>query len=192
MRGPSGRRVIQIVTSNPGKAREIGAMLRRARFGYRRVDRSCPEIQADSLEEVVRYGLDYLTDRLREPFLIDDSGLFIEALRGFPGVYSAYAYRTLGNRGILKMMDGVEDRRAAFRCVIGLSMGGRRRLFTGECRGAVGTVERGNGGFGFDPVFVPDGMRRTFAEMAVDDKNPISHRGRAVEAVVRCLLKGPE
>jgi XTP/dITP diphosphohydrolase len=115
--------------------------------------------------------------------MIDDSGLFINALKGFPGVYSAYGQKTVGNKGILKLMDGVEDRTAVFKCCIGCMIGEERIIVTGTCHGYILFEEKGDGGFGYDPIFTPDGDR-SFAEIPVEEKNAISHRGNATKLLI--------
>lgn len=140
------------------------------------------EIQADTLEEVIVHALETLRQRGLDNFIIDDSGLFIDALRGFPGVYSAYVLRTLGCDGILRLMENVQPRGARFRCCIGASVWGRSVITNGESVGRITTEKRGSGGFGFDPIFLPDGGQRTYAEIPLEEKNAISHRGRALRA----------
>ena len=169
-------------TGNPGKLREVQAKFAPLGFEVEQLADEYPEIQADTLEEVVRSGLDWLWDRHKKPIMIDDSGLFIDALGGFPGVYSAYVFRTLGTDGILKQMDSVENRKAEFQCCAGyVDSGGQIFTRTGKSSGQIIKEKRGSGGFGYDPIFMPDGFNKTFAELDLDSKNRISHRGRAFE-----------
>ncbi len=147
----------------------------------------CEEIQADTLEEVVKHCLAELRAKRTDDVIIDDSGLFIDALGGFPGVYSSYVYRTLGCRGILRLLSGSEDRKASFVCIVGCIAGGADIVVSGMVEGSIGFEERGDRGFGFDPIFIPKGYERTFAEMTVEEKNPISHRGRAIRALSSAL-----
>ncbi|WP_048150157.1 XTP/dITP diphosphatase [Palaeococcus ferrophilus] len=172
---------ITFITSNPGKLREAMAYLTPLGVEVQGLKFPYPEIQADTLEEVAAYGVEWLSERIDGPFFLDDSGLFIEALQGFPGVYSAYVFKTLGIDGILKLMEGVEDRRAYFKSVVAY-WDGEVHIFTGTVHGRIGLERRGSGGFGFDPIFIPEGYGRTFAEMTTEEKNRISHRGRAFEA----------
>lgn len=151
-----------------------------------RIDRGYPEVQAESLEEVVSAALDALEQEL-DDFFVDDSGLFVEALRGFPGVYSSDAYRKIGVAGLLCLLHGAVERRARFETVLGLRLGGTRHLVRGQCTGTIAEEQRGFGGFGFDPIFVPDGHAKTFAEMTTDEKNEISHRGSAARALATIL-----
>ena len=123
--------------------------------------------------------------------MIDDSGLFVDALRGFPGVYSSHAYRTIGPRGILGLLRSSPTRAARFETAFLFHDGTTGRLVRGACRGAIARSERGTGGFGFDPIFIPAGHRTTFAEMSVEEKNRVSHRGRAARALAVRLSSPP-
>lgn len=179
---------LSFVTGNKGKAHEVATAL--APHGIRVVaqDLKPVEIQADTLEEVARAKCETLVGRIDGPFLVDDGGLFVHALRDFPGVYSAFVLKTLGVPGILKLMEGVEDRSAHFRAVVGYWDGSEVRLFAGRCDGTLTTAPRSEGhGFGYDPIFVPEGQEKTFAELPASYKNAFSHRGRALAALVRHL-----
>jgi len=118
--------------------------------------------------------------------LADDSGLEVDALDGAPGVYSArYAGEhgdyLANNNKLLDELAGVGDRTARFQCAIALaSPGGDVRVVEGSCEGRIGYEPRGSDGFGYDPLFIPDGYDVTFSEMSVENKNAISHRGRAL------------
>jgi len=177
---------IVFITSNKGKVEEaqkyfipLGIKIIQQKIEY-------PEIQAGELEEVVKFGIKWLKDKLDKPFFIDDSGLFINALNGFPGVYSKYVFKTLGNEGILKLMNGVENRRACFKSVIGY-YDGEIHIFKGVVDGTIAHKKRGNLGFGFDPIFIPEGFNKTFAEMTTEEKNKISHRGKALASFSKWL-----
>ncbi len=183
--------MIAFVTTNEGKFREVSAKLLDAGVRIVREDRTYPEIQTDRLEKVVRFAATVLDDQIRGEYLIDDSGLFLDALGGFPGVYSAYVHKRLGCAGILTLLDGVGDRGAAFQTVFLLRRGGDHEVFHGETRGTIADRARGAGGFGFDPIFVPEGASKTFAEMSLSEKNATSHRARAVDALV-AHLRGPK
>ena len=174
---------LKVITSNPGKVAEyqrsfdhLGIEMEHLRLPY-------DEVQTSDLAEVVDKGMDEVVSKGVRNFIVDDSGLFVDALKGFPGVWSAYAQKTIGNKGILKLMEGVEDRSAEFRCCIGCDIEGQRIIVTGICRGTITESETGDGGFGFDPIFTHDGIR-TFAEIPVDEKNEVSHRGNAVKLLI--------
>jgi XTP/dITP diphosphohydrolase len=124
----------------------------------------------------------------KPPYIVEDSGLFIRALNWFPGTLSSQVFRKIGNRGILKLMEGVEDRYAVFRSAIALGLGENViKVFEGVAEGEVALEARGSGGFGYDPIFIPSGHRKTFAEMDVDEKNKVSHRGMAVRRLIEYL-----
>jgi XTP/dITP diphosphohydrolase len=124
----------------------------------------------------------------------DDTGLEIEALNGLPGVHSA---RFAGEKKdsdaniekALLMMGKSENRNARFRTVIALILNGKEYLFEGIVNGRIIMEKRGNAGFGYDPVFIPEGMTKTFAEMSLDEKNRISHRARAFEKLKGFLIR---
>jgi XTP/dITP diphosphohydrolase len=116
---------------------------------------------------------------------VEDAGLFIEALKGFPGPYAAYAYQTIGNNGLLKLLENVENRKAVFRSAIAYcdSEAEAPVVFEGEAEGEITVDERigsGKSGFGFDPIFRPSGSEKAFAEMTLEEKNGFSHRAKAV------------
>lgn len=127
----------------------------------------------------------YLYNKYGQDCFSDDTGLEVEALDGRPGVYSA---RYAGEQKkpedninkLLKEMDGITNRKARFRTVISLIIAGKEHLFEGIVEGKILTERHGNGGFGYDPVFMPDGYDKSFAELSMEEKNKISHRGRAV------------
>ncbi len=181
--------MIRFVTTNAGKFREAAALLKEQGVDIEHFDLLLPEVQADTSEEVAQYSAKVLGEEADFDFFVDDSGFYVDALKGFPGVYSSYVYRTVGLAGVLRLMEGVERRTARFETVIVLWHAGETRTFRGECRGTVAHEPRGTGGFGFDPIFLPDGHDRTFAEMAVEEKNAISHRGNAARALAT-FLKG--
>jgi len=150
-----------------------------------------PEIQSESLEEIAKFRALHVAREWRLPVISEDAGLFVDALRGFPGPYSSYVYKTIGCKGLLKLMEGVEDRSAQFRSAIAYSDGGSGEplCFVGAVRGRISTEERGTRGFGFDPIFIPDeGDGRTFAEMSTEEKNAYSHRARAVKSFIKWYL----
>lgn len=126
----------------------------------------------------------------------DDTGLEVEALSGAPGVYSArYAGEHVSyadnNKLLLKNLAGCQNRKARFRTVIALILDGKEHLFEGRVEGTIATEPHGECGFGYDPLFIPEGSQLTFAEMSPEAKNGISHRGRAVAKLV-AFLHGKE
>ncbi len=182
---------VTFVSTNPDKAREVRHLLAREGIRVRWRRRRLPEPQADRLQEVVRSKLGAVRD-LDGWVLVEDSGLFLPALGGFPGVYAAYAWRLWGARERFRPFFALlagRRRTAIFRTVAGLQRGRRQWLFVGETRGTFADRPRGTHGFGYDPVFVPQGYRQTFGELSPAQKNALSHRGRAMRKVARFLLR---
>jgi XTP/dITP diphosphohydrolase len=183
-------KALDFITSNKGKLKEAQAALGPLGFDVRQNDIGYPELQADSLDQVALFGMEQVKARVEGAFMLEDSGLFIEPLGGFPGVYSAYVMKTVGNPGVLRLLGDRKDRGAVFRSCFGYYEPKKGPLLAkGECKGTVSTMIRGTHGFGYDPIFVPEGDDRTFGEMTLEEKNTVSHRGRALKALVE-LLRG--
>jgi XTP/dITP diphosphohydrolase len=187
-------KVLYFITSNKGKYNEAKEKFSEiSSIDIIQKNLNYPEIQADSLEEVIEYGIEYLKERVDEPFIIEDAGLFIDHLKGFPGVYSAYVFKTIGCQGILNLLDGVEihKRNAHFKSVIGFYNPGSDKLmmFKGICEGKISLEMRGTNGFGYDPIFIPKGENKTFGEMSVEEKNIFSHRGKSFEKLIGFFKK---
>ncbi len=181
---PRGK-VVFFATSNVNKFNEARKVLAEFRIAVGMLRVKSLEVQSDSLEEIAKSSVMDAFGNASLPVIVEDAGLFVEALGGFPGPYAAYVYRTIGNRGLLRLMNGVEDRRARFRSVIAYcSKEARSPLcFAGEAIGQITMREmRGDGrsGFGFDPIFEPAGGSKAFAEMSLAEKNGFSHRAMAL------------
>jgi XTP/dITP diphosphohydrolase len=187
-------RTLNFLTGNAGKLAEAEALFGPLGFEVQRfeVDGVVPDVvepQAEDLGSValakVAQGVEILAaeDRLSESFLVEDSGLFIDALPAFPGVYSAHVLSSIGCEGILRLLD--EERTAYFMTVAALWTGEVIEVFVGRCEGRISTEIRGEGGFGYDPIFIPreGGDERTFAEMSLSEKEALSHRGKALRAL---------
>lgn len=148
----------------------------------------------ETLDENASIKARYVYERTGLDCFADDTGLEVEALNGAPGVRSA-RYATDGhdfaanNRKLLSELEGITNRKARFRTVISLIRSGVERHVEGIVNGHIATKESGCEGFGYDPLFVPDGKSVTFAEMTAEEKNRISHRGRAVAELVKVLTK---
>jgi XTP/dITP diphosphohydrolase len=183
------RRIIVIATRNKGKVEELRALLGdlpvevRAAGDYEGLGEV--EEDAESFEGNALKKAHAVARFTGEAALADDSGLEVDALDGAPGVHSA---RYAGPDGdaeanrqrLLSALRDAVDRRARFRCALAFVDGVNEWVFDGSCEGEIINEERGEGGFGYDPVFVPDGYVVTFAEMSRQEKNVISHRGRAM------------
>lgn len=133
----------------------------------------------------------------RKPIFADDSGLEVRASNGRPGVYSA-RYAGVGLKNfephivkLLNELNGVKDRKARFKSVICLIINDKTYYFEGLINGQIIDHPRGNNGFGYDPIFVPDGYTKTFAEMDLDEKNKISHRSQAIRKMIDFIMSEP-
>ncbi|RQH01902.1 XTP/dITP diphosphatase [Natrarchaeobius oligotrophus] len=171
---------VRFVTGNEGKVREARAYLE----GIDRVEQieyDYTEIQSDSLEEIARVGAREAFEETGndDPVLVGDTGLFVDALAGFPGPYSAYVEDTVGVERLWRLVEAEDDRRARFRTVLAFADGERTETFDGTLAGTI-VAPRGDEGFGYDPIFEYNGQ--TLAEMSLEEKNAISHRGRALAA----------
>ncbi len=172
-------RKIIFVTSNIHKVREANEILSPLGITVEQNNCGYPELQEDEPEAIALFGAQWAANKLNSEVMVDDSGLFIEALGGFPGPYSAYVFDTLGNQRILKLMEEETNRSAVFRCALGYCCPGEEPLcFSGEVKGEISWDIRGNAGFGYDPIFEINGT--TFGEMTDDEKNRLSHRYRAM------------
>ncbi|MCS6768331.1 MAG: XTP/dITP diphosphatase [Candidatus Nitrosocaldus sp.] len=177
-------RRVSFVTSNEHKFREVKAILE----GYGiYVDHSpldIVEIQASSIEEIAVAKVRSAYERLRRGVIVEDDALSIHALKGFPGPYSSYVFRTIGNEGILRLMYGIEERSAYFISVVAYCSDIVEPVtFTGRVDGTIAYTMRGDG-WGYDPIFIPKGSSRTYAEMR-DDKSRVSHRRLALDGFAK-------
>ena len=151
------------------------------------VEMKYPEIQADSILDVARFSLATMNTVVDGNFFLEDAGIEIDALQAFPGPYSSYVFQTIGNDGILKLLSAEKNRTARFVSVIGLMWQGTSYLFRGVSDGRIHTKQSGSHGFGFDPIFIPDGHEQTFAEIEMDEKTQISHRSRSLTKLIDFL-----
>jgi XTP/dITP diphosphohydrolase len=143
------------------------------------------EIQSNNLAEIAGTSAVGAFKKSHLPIIVEDAGFYIDALKGFPGPYAAHAYATLGNEGIIKLMENILDRQATFRSVIAYcdDDSGAISCFEGEVIGNITAFQRkatGNSAFGFDPIFQPEGSEKTFGEMTLEEKNYFSHRAAAI------------
>ena len=175
------QRTITFITGNQHKVKEAQGIFNHFQIEVEHVDLGYPEIQGE-LDEVARYGARYAAKRLDKPVIVEDAGLFIRDLGWFLGTYSAYVQSTLKNRGILKLMEDVQDRYAEFRSVVGFATPkAEPEIFLGVVEGKIIHEERGEYGFAYDPIFVPNGYDKTFGELKIGIKNRFSHRRRSLE-----------
>ena len=161
-----------MVTSNTNKAREVAEF-----FGglldVCHVPLEIPELRSDDVAEISRQKAQYAFDHLLTPLIVDDTSFSIDALNGFPGPYAAYVLHSIGNEGILKIMQDVKNRNAHFTTVIAFADEHGVRHFPGTIHGRIITVPRGSGGFGYDPIFEVGGTN-TCRTSACGEKQNLS------------------
>ena len=152
------------------------------------------EIQDDNLENIAKASAIDAEKNCDLPIIVEDAGLFIEALNGFPGPYSSFIYRTIGTTGILRLMKDVDKRDAYFQSVVAfISSKKAPKCFHGKVEGKISLEDRGSLGFGFDPIFEPlGGSDRTFAEMSTSEKNELSHRAAALRKFAKWYTSSSE
>ncbi len=190
---------IVFATNNPHKLKEIKALMPVGIELLSLSDIGCyDEIEETeaTLEGNARLKADYVTKKYGYSCFSDDTGLEVEALNGAPGVYSArYAGKKASFENnmdkLLKMMKDKENRLAQFRTVIALNINNDQYLFEGICEGQILKVKQGSSGFGYDPIFQPKGFDKSFAEMELNEKGKISHRGLAIKKLIEFLKSRP-
>jgi XTP/dITP diphosphohydrolase len=180
---------ILFATSNRGKLEEAKRVLEPLGFSVQSEDVKGIEIQADTTGQVAAYSSRAAASLRGKPVLVEDAGLFVESLGGFPGVYSAYALKTLGMKGIITLLGASRERRARFVSSVAYCEPGREPdVFDGWVDGCIADEPRGTHGFGFDPIFIPEGGALTFGELSLDAKTAISHRGNALRKFAEWYL----
>jgi XTP/dITP diphosphohydrolase len=183
-------------TNNKHKLEEVQAMLTNFEI-VSLADINCfediPET-ADTLEGNAILKANFITEKFGLDCFADDTGLEVAALNNEPGVYSA-RYAGENNNAdanmnkLLKNLENNPNRKAQFKTAIALNIQGKQFIFEGICEGTILTEKRGKSGFGYDPIFMPDGFNTSFAEMNMNEKGNISHRGKAIEKLVTFLNK---
>lgn len=191
------KRKLVFATNNAHKLEEVSEVVKDTIDILSLNDIGCHEDieeTGNTLEENALIKARYIKEKYGYDCFGDDTGLSVDALNGAPGVYSArYAgdgHDSKANiRKLLAVLNGESNRNAHFRTVIALIMDGKEYLFEGKVEGIINTEEKGTAGFGYDPVFMPNGHNNTFAELGSDVKNEISHRALAVKSLCEYLNK---
>lgn len=174
------------VTGNKNKFSEAESILKEYGVKIEHASKSIPEERGDDCEVIAAAAARSAYSEIRKPLFVEDSGLFIESLNGFPGPYSAWVFKRLGCEGILKLMTGTVKRDAQFVTAIGYADEDGVRTFIGRCPGRIAQKTKGSFGFAYDAIFIPEGEKKTFAE---DEalKTRVSHRRRALEKLAEWL-----
>ncbi|MFX0161858.1 MAG: XTP/dITP diphosphatase [Candidatus Hodarchaeota archaeon] len=177
----TGNNKLLFATSNIGKFREAVKVLEKYGLEIEMAQIKRFEIQSDDLVEIAKISALFALEEVKNPVIVEDAGLFIEALNLFPGPYSSYVYKTIRLDGILKLMENVKNRQAYFMSAIAYCKSESEvKIFKGRVDGTIIHEKRGEKGFGFDPIFCPkEGDGRTFAEMSTEEKSMLSHRGKS-------------
>jgi XTP/dITP diphosphohydrolase len=178
-------KVIFFATNNINKFNEARKVLAEYKIAVGMLRVKTLEIQSESLEEIAKTSALEAFKQCNLPIIVEDAGLFIVALNGFPGPYAAYTYKTIGNGGLLQLLENIKNRKAEFQSVVAHYSAELKSpiCFKGEAIGEITKVERRGdhkSGFGFDPIFKPANCNKTFAEMSLAEKNKHSHRAKAL------------
>jgi XTP/dITP diphosphohydrolase len=177
-------RFVFFATNNVNKFNEAREVLAKRRISVGMLRIKSLEIQSESLEEIAQASVREAFEKYKLPMVVEDAGLFVDALNGFPGPYAAYTYKTIGNKGLLKLMETADNRKARFKSVVAFFSSQLKSptCFEGIVKGEIVRKERrasNEMGFGFDPIFKPDNSDKTFAQMNVVEKCKRSHRAAA-------------
>jgi XTP/dITP diphosphohydrolase len=172
---------INFASGNPDKIAEVRKILMKHAIKVNAMDSKVREIQANTLEEIAADSAITTADLLVRGVVVEDAGLFVTCLSGFPGPYSSYVYSAIGCQGILRLMAGKTDRSAVFRSAVSYcDPRSEPFVFTGEVKGRISLTERTGRKFGYDPIFVPEELDgRAFSELDISEKNSVSHRSKA-------------
>lgn len=167
---------LYFVSSNYHKYQEAKKILHSFGIDLGFFKYSLEEIQSESLKEIASKKALCAFKKFKKPIIIEDDGLFIDSLNGFPGPYSSYVFKTIGNKGILQLLK--QNRKAKFVSIISFCDGENSKSFQAKIDGRISRKETGEG-WGYDPIFMPKDLNNTFAEL--DNKNKLSHRFKALK-----------
>lgn len=160
---------INFVTHNENKVKEFKAILKG--FKIEQIEFDYPELRNDDPEEIVKEAVEKLAKKFKKTVVAEDSGLFIMALKDFPGTSSAYIHKRIGLKGVLRLMEGIVNRECAYKSAVGYCEPGKKpKSFLGVEYGDISEEIKGNYGFGHDPIFIPEGSDKTYGEMKNAEK----------------------
>jgi len=184
-------KTIYLLTTNPGKVEETRLHLKK--FGIDVVAKSIeiPEIKSDEQEEIAIEKVKFAAKKIKKPAIAEDTGIYFEAYKNFPGTNSRWIFTALGYEGILKLLEG-KTRKAFFKTTVGFCEPEKKsKTFVGICKGEITNKPRGtpHHRLPYDAVFTPEGDIRTFAEMTKDEKAKYSHRAKALEKFAKWFIK---
>lgn len=179
---------MNLVTQNPNKVKEFRLILE-PEIEVKQIKVDYPELRSDDNVEIVKLAAKMLCEKFGKAIVVEDSGLFIDALRGFPGTVTAYTAKRIGNKGILKLMKGIENRKCQYKSAIGYCEPDKDPVaFEGAEEGTIAEEERGEQGWGEDPMFIPKGETKTYGELRKEGDINL-FRKRALEKFREYLIK---
>lgn len=170
-----------LVTQNKHKLKELTPLFKKYNVDFDITTHEKHEIRSENIEEIAREAAKIAFETLQKPVVVDDTGFFVNSLNGFPGSYAGIVLNFIGFEGILRLMTENENRASEFRTAVGYYDGQHLESFVGVMSGSVARKSAGVGGFGYDPIFIPEGFTKTYAELTFDEKVRISHRTKAFE-----------
>ena len=174
---------LYFVSSNRHKYQEAKKILKPYGINLEFYKFELQEVQSDSLKEIASKKAIQAFAKFRKPVIVEDDGLFIDSLDGFPGPYSSYIFKTIGNKGILNLLG--KNRKAKFVSIISFSNKHYSKSFMGKTDGKISKIQKGTG-WGYDPVFIPESSKKTFAEL--NNKNELSHRYKSLKKFANWYL----
>lgn len=180
-------RQITFVTSNKGKMREAQEILGDEHVVIQALD--LVEIQSMDIGEIARFKVNQAYEKLQQPVIVDDVGLYVSAWGGFPGPFVKFMTPHGSNDLLLRLLKDENDRSVILKAAIGFHDGEEARVFIGALPGTLAESPKGKNGWGFDPILIPKGYEKTFAEMGPEVKHSMSHRGQALRALKSYLEK---
>lgn len=174
-----------VVSSNPGKIEEINAILG---TNHKASKLHVPEIQSLNLDEVITHKAKAAYEKIKKPVLVEDVSFEIKVLNGLPGPFVKYFLETVGTKGIVEMVGRRKSDTTAI-AALAIYDGHDLKILKGKAKGTLSKKDKGVGGFGFDKIFIPNGYKKTYAQMSIEEKNKISHRAKALKKLKAFLEK---
>ena len=178
-----------LVTQNQHKLKELTPLFKKYNVEFDTTTLEKYEIRSESIEEIARVAAKVAFETIQKPVVVDDTGFFVDSLNGFPGSYAGIVLKSIGYEGILRLMTDHENRVSEFQTAVGYYDGHQLESFVGTMSGVVASKPAGEDGFGYDPIFVPDGFTKTYAELTFEEKVSISHRTNAFEKFLKWYSK---
>ncbi len=176
--------MLHFVTSSKNKFLETKAILKTP---IKQVALDLPEIQAIEVKDILHFKAKLAYEKVKKPCLVEDTGLYIQALNGFPGALAKWVEKTMGWNKFMDLLKDLKDRYAYAKCIVCYYDGKRYYFFTGKVKGRISLYPRGKNNFGWDCIFIPQGSEKTWAEMMPAEKNQNSHRAKAFKKLAKFL-----